>query len=200
MKTRIPAIILLLIFMAVLPFAAAITAKTNNKTSKSSNTAAIEKSKSAAASGTDTDDELICLNLISSIIKDDYCDEALKAIAILVNTNYKARPSEYDEYNNSDTEISDSIKAAYKKAEKQTLLFENTEVYIPYSRCSNGSTYDGDYTYLSPVASPQDCFSEEYSDDIICCGVSLDGINYLCSNGMNAEQALLYYLPKLELA
>ena len=59
----------------------------------------------------------------------------------------------------------------------------------------DGDVVSDNYPYLTSVASPWDCLSEEYDENLRCVGVSMNGVNYLCAKGYSAEDALLYYLP-----
>lgn len=134
---------------------------------------------------------------VANLCGDGYCDEAIRALAILEKTNAAAGQAAGEGADNSGTEI-------YKRAEniynsnKEILLYEGKAVAVPVEVCSNGFTEaDGDKAYIEAVASPWDAFSKRYSSKLSCRGVSADGVNYLCQSGMSAEEALRWYLPKL---
>ena len=94
----------------------------------------------------------------------------------------------------SSEELKERVRAVYFSDKE--LLWQNETKYIPVSPLSNGQTQtDDNYPYLTSVASPWDCLSEEYDENLRCVGVSMNGVNYLCTKGYSAEDALLYYLP-----
>ena len=84
--------------------------------------------------------------------------------------------------------------------QRKSLTVHNEKFFIPYSQSSCGYTLDStDCEYITSVASPWDSFSKSYDESSECIGVSIDGINYLCKNGANAEQALKWYLPEFQI-
>ena len=129
-----------------------------------------------------------------------FCGEALKAIAIIARTNCKSGaelPSEAND--NSDSELYERLENYFKDG--ATVLYsENKPVEIPICKCTSGFTSASEkHDYLSPVASPWDVFSAEQEKAGGFSGVSAAGIDYLCKNGMKAEEALKWYLPKLRI-
>lgn len=150
--------------------------------------------KIANPKGKSPDSDLIC-RVVCLNCKDSYSDETIKAIIRIIKTNIAAG-TEYKADYNSDTELSKRINKILN-SELELYYIKNKLCTIPFSICSNGNTVsDKQYPYLSPVASPWDCFSSDYSADNSCVGVSLDGVDYLCKNGMSAEHALRWYLPE----
>ena len=143
--------------------------------------------------------EIVC-QTAASLCDEGFNDEAIKAVTILVKNDYNLQPESYKSNNyNSNKEIYNKVKEFYHSDTeiKDTNL---QKCFVPYSDCSNGFTYtDSNYTYLESVASPWDCFSDCYSENSECVGVSLNGIKYLCNEGLTAEEALGWYLPKLSI-
>ncbi len=129
-----------------------------------------------------------------------FCDEALKAAAIIARTNSAAGRSTAESADNiSDKELYDRVRSIYY-SDKEILSYSGKPVFIPASMSSNGSTENSSsLEYLDEVASPWDAFSENYSESLCCEGVSMNGIDYLCRCGMSAEEALLWYLPRLKI-
>ena len=68
---------------------------------------------------------------------------------------------------------------------------------VPFAPCSNGNTQASGT--LGSVASPWDCFSPRYDPQNQCSGVSLDGVDYLCKNGLDKEEAIRWYLPEVKI-
>ena len=135
--------------------------------------------------------------------------ETLKAIAILMNTNYKANPDSFkandflyeENASGSIKDVYGEIKKAAESAKNKTLRKNSEALFVPYSETSNGTTYKNkNYKYIHSVASPWDCYQTDFDANAECVGVSLSGIDYLCKNGCSAEEALLWYLPNFEIA
>lgn len=207
---KITACILILVMMAVIPFSAYkcsnIKRVNNTVISKTENNEKEDKSDSS-----NIDNYEIISGITAALCNKDYCDEALKATAILISTDYSVKPEHFDLDNDNifmdNDKIDNSNKEYYSKVENIVnnlgnlyLSVKNKKVFIPYSKATCGYTYESDdCKYIISVASPWDCFSKEYREDTECVGVSLYGINYLCENGATAKQALKWYLPLFEL-
>lgn len=155
-------------------------------------------------------DEAELCGLVAANYNEIYSEETLKALAIILYTNYTADPQNYDLSNTeiclpeSDTENSvkenySTIKSAVTSVYKKTLCTNGKAFFIPFCYSSNGKTStNSEYPYITAVASPWDCYNNtDYDSEYY--GVSLCGINYLCSEGYNYEEALLWYLPDFEI-
>lgn len=135
--------------------------------------------------------------LAASLCGEDFCDEAIRAMVILANTD----KAEMKANNYSDKELYSRVKRIYDSDSELYLHKGDESCYIPYAELSGGVTErDENYPFLCPVASPWDCFDERYSADSRCVGVSLRGVNYLCEQGYSAEEALRHYLPDFEIS
>ena len=202
---KILACSLLLVLMALLPFTAVKCSSDtdkNNLTSSTGKTINDEKN---------SDNNEILVGLTSALCNENFSNEAIKAVAILINTDYKVNPDFFDLENKEvylmKDELDNSLKEYYSRVEKivnsidkKTLTANNENFFIPYSQSSCGYTLASeDCEYITSVASPWDCFSQSYDESSQCIGVSIDGIDYLCKNGANAEQALKWYLPEFEI-
>ena len=125
-----------------------------------------------------------------------------------MNTDYRAKPDSFEandflyEENASGNmkDVYSEIRKAAESGKNKTLRKKSEVLFIPFSETSNGTTYKNvNYKYLHSVASPWDCYAENYDENAECVGVSLSGIDYLCKNGCSAEEALLWYLPDFEI-
>lgn len=205
---KILACALLLILMAMLPFTA-VKCSTSGSKNESALTSSTDTTKTNTKRSDDTNEILV--GLTAAICNENFCDEAIKAIAILINTDYMVNPEYFDLENktvylskdtldNSEKEYYLKVENIVKSMSKETLTVKNEKVFIPYSPLSCGYTLDSeDCEYITPVASPWDCFSQDYYANSECIGVSINGINYLCQSGASAEQALKWYLPEFEI-
>lgn len=207
MKIKVLSIILLFVVMAFLPFVATNCEKKSQQTLSSTQDYAIKADENYKKSN---DKASVLSGLVFALCDEKSCDEYIKAVTILMNTNYTSKPDDFDlsnediyisedKINNSDLELYNKINNIVNSNIEFYLRYNDKIVYIPYSKCSNGHTvYDEQYPYLSAVGSPWDCFSENCKEDDVS-GVSLDGIKYLCSEGESAEKALLWYLKDFEI-
>lgn len=179
MKIKLILTVVFFLLMAALPLGfMVVTIHNTEETQKESNTNKI--------------------NEVASLCSDSFCDDAIKAVAILHKTNTTAGNNQTKAgSNNSNSELYNRVESIYN-SNGEILTFKNKAVAIPYSQCSNGFTItDNRYPYLEAVASPWDRFSKSYSESLNCEGVSINGLDYLCKKGMSAEEALKWYLPQL---
>ena len=207
-RKKILACTLLLVLMALLPFTA-VKCSTSGSKSESKLTSSTGKTNNDTKESDKSN--AILVGLTAAVCNENFCDEAIKAIAILLNTDYEVNPDKFDldnkevycskdELDNSEKEYYSKIESVINSMEKKTLSVKEEKVFIPYSQISCGYTLDSEYCmYIMSVASPWDCFSQDYDEKAECIGVSVNGINYLCQNGATAEQALKWYLPHFEI-
>ena len=207
-RKKILACTLLLVLMALLPFTA-VKCSTSGSKSESKLTSSTGKTNN----DTKASDKYnaILVGLTAAVCNENFCDEAIKAIAILLNTDHEVNPDKFDldnkdvyfskdELDNSKKEYYSKIESIVNSMDKKTLSVKEEKVFIPYSQISCGYTLDSEYCmYIMSVTSPWDCFSQDYDEKAECIGVSVNGINYLCQNGATAEQALKWYLPHFEI-
>lgn len=195
MKQRFIFICIFLIIMAMLPFTA-VKCSFSDKIANS----AIATSDTVI----ENDNEKILCGLVCAMYDESYCTETIRAITILLNTNYLVDSKSFDlenidiyipenELSGSQKDFFGEIKKIVNSNNELYIFKDNQNIYIPYSEISNGRTLENE-NFIS-VASPWDCFSDKYDKDIECYGVSINGIDYLCKNGMDAIEALKWYLP-----
>lgn len=192
--------------MAILPFSAS---KCFYKPQVPSNTVtSFAESTKSNSDIKDKDFGVLC-GITAAVCKKSYCGEAVKAIAILINTDYSAQPENFDlndksvylkEDNISDKEYYAKVKNAVNSVKELYLINGKEKSFVPYNESSCGYTLNSEKNdSIISVASPWDCFFENYDKNTECIGVSLSGLNYLCQNGAKAEDALKWYLPNFEI-
>ena len=208
MKERIFFIGIFLAIMAMLPVVAVKCSSANDNTDTNSATA--DNATDSDFENNNDKNKILC-GLVAAQYEDNYCNETLKAIAILINTDYSLNPDSFDTSNKEvcifEEDAENSLKENYSKIESavnsvaELKININDEIkHIPYCDTSNGNTFENKkYDYLCSVASPWDCYSESYNKSTECVGVSLNGVDYLCQNGASAEEALKWYLPESEI-
>lgn len=198
MKEKLIAVVLLLILTAILPIAVSKCSERSFAKPTVSTSDTPEKPKDSG--------EILCA-LTAGLYKDSYSAETLKAIAILMNTNYKANP---DSFKANDflyeENASGSIKDVYGeikkplRVQKQNAPQNSEALFVPYSETSNGTTYKNEnYRYIHSVASPWDCYQTDFDANAECVGVSLSGIDYLCKTATVPKKHCCGIFPILKL-
>ena len=179
MKEKLIAVVLLLILTAILPIAVSKCSERSFAKPTVSTSDTPEKPKDSG--------EILCA-LTAGLKKASYSAETLKAIAILMNTNYKANPDSFkandflyeENASGSIKDVYGEIKKAAESAKNKTLRKNSEALFVPYSETSNGTTYKNEnYRYIHSVASPWDCYQTDFDANAECVGVSLSGIDYL---------------------
>lgn len=218
MRIKIIFIIVFLLIMAFLPI---IISKCSAPKTTAASLSAVDNTEIVQHTEPDTQSETqpqksselsqaeLC-GLVAANYDESYTQETLKALTVILYTNYTVAPDEYDlsdievclpedKAENSVKENYDSIKSAVSSVYKKTLCTNGEEFYIPFCTSTNGKTSaNSDYPYLTAVASPWDCYSNSDGGGEYC-GVSLNGVNYLCNEGYSFDEALLWYLPDFEI-
>ncbi len=220
MRIKVIFIIIFLLTMAFLPIivskctatkttAASVSTadyaeKPTDNSTEISEKSTIKPQQESSESKAELTDAELC-GMVAAIYDESYCEETLKALAVILYTNYCLAPDDYDlkdsricilESNaeNSVKENYNTIKSAVSAVYKKALCSNGKVLYIPFTSSTNGKTSSSsEYPYLTAVASPWDSYSNANNDEH--CGVSLNGINYLCNDGYSYAQALQWYLP-----
>lgn len=212
MKEKIIAVIFFIILMALLPFTVSKCTGGKTKITAGSTSDVAVKPPKTNTVNTDNntehnyDDTLTAL--VAAKYKSTYCTETIKAITIIMNTNYSAYPQKFksgdflykSEANNSLKEVYSQIQNAVNSVKEKRLYINGKNLFVPFSDSSNGKTYlDSSYSYVSSVASPWDCFEKNTNAKNKCVGVSINGIDCLCKKDSSCEDALKWYLPNFEI-
>lgn len=220
MRIKVIFIIIFLLTMAFLPIivskctatkttAASVSTadyaeKPTDNSTENSEKSTIKPQQESSESKAELTDAELC-GMVAANYDESYCEETLKALAVILYTNYCLAPDDYDlkdsricilESNaeNSVKENYNTIKSAVSSVYKKVLCSNGKVLYIPFTSSTNGKTSSSsEYPYLTAVASPWDSYSNANDDEH--CGVSLNGINYLCNDGYSYAQALQWYLP-----
>ena len=113
---KILACALLLVLMALLPFTAV---KCSNRSSKTEVNLTSSTGKTDNNTKVSDDSNAILVGLTAAICNENFCDETIKAIAILINTDYEINPDNFDLKNKdvylSEDELDNSKKEYYSK-------------------------------------------------------------------------------------
>lgn len=220
MRIKVIFIIIFLLTMAFLPIivskctatkttAASVSTadyaeKPTDNSTENSEKSTIKPQQESSESKAELTDAELC-GMVAANYDESYCEETLKALAVILYTNYCLAPDDYDlkdsricilESNaeNSVKENYNTIKSAVSAVYKKALCSNGKVLYIPFTSSTNGKTSSSsEYPYLTAVASPWDSYSNANDDEH--CGVSLNGINYLCNDGYSYAQTLQWYLP-----
>ncbi len=142
--------------------------------------------------------------IVAYNFKEDYCGEGLKALAIILNSNYKAgdklkRISKKDflkKYKNGASYYS-KIEKTVKEISGSYITYKGKPARIPCCYISNGKCQI-DYPYIRKTSSPWDLLSKSYTFDAKS-NVSLNSINALCENGLSYKESLSRYLKDVKI-
>lgn len=202
----------LLIIVTIVPMAAGIdktketdrvfaeTEKTEKKTETSEST---ENSTEMSENSDDETEQVVSLAL--KYIHEDMSDDGALAILAICKNNYlyckeqNLSPDSVDISGYSD-ELFDKLRVIYRASDIEIKL-RGERVYIPITKLSGGITSTSDeYPYILGVASPWDVLEPEFDARAdYPCGVSVKGIEHLCSEGSSGIEALTWYLPNFEI-
>ncbi len=135
---------------------------------------------------------LIVQNAIND--EDDWNEEALKAMAVVMFTNLKYRDNDFDI---SDVEIANTADAEVKQAVDavygEYLAFEKYVIAAPFTRYSAGKTasaesvYGVDLPYLVSVDVDSDKRTDDYKYDVTISSTELSSIVYKATSENLAE-------------
>ncbi len=148
--------------------------------------------------------EEIIVGVAANNFRKHYDNETIKALILILNTNYKA-----NKINNKDILSKDDFIKKYKNGQEyysnientvkemsdQYITYKNKAVYIPYFKISKGCTEeDKKYPYLKSSACPWDCLKEDFKPESKSVGVSINSLNEICKQGADYKKALTYFV------
>lgn len=148
------------------------------------------------------------IELISSAaayyFRESYSDETLKALVLILNSNYKTgKLSKNERLSKRDflrkykkgRDYYSKIENTVKKLSDRYITYKNKAVYIPCFNLSKGYTEKSkEYPYLKSRACPWDVQAKGFNKKSESIGISLNSLNALCKNGESCEKALEHFL------
>lgn len=151
--------------------------------------------------------------LLSKEFKPEYNQETIKALGIILQSNYSHKEISNEELNHNNLSKDDFYEKYgekadeyYKKIQEATnsiynkiILHNNKKVYIPYCYVLNSSADNSEYEYFKNVATPWDCLKSEYKTSNNTEGISINTLNILCDSGYSYENALNYFLKDIQI-
>lgn len=155
------------------------------------------------------------LGITAAKFRKEYSEETLKAIVIILNTNYMENKNNFNlndskdylsqkefnkKYGNDAEKYYSMIENATESAKGKYITYKSKAVYIPFFYLSEGYTERSlKYPYIRNSASPWDCLSKGYKENNNTTGVSLNGLNTLCKKGLSCKKALKWYLQDIKI-
>ena len=117
---------------------------------------------------------------VSREFKPEYDVETLKAITVILQSNYSAKENSlqkpentymdkndfYKKYKNKSDKYYKRIKQAVDDVFNQTIVYRNKEIYIPYRDVLNENCDNSEYTYIKNCATPWDCLNKKYKNTL----------------------------------
>ena len=184
MKKHFTALILASLFLILIPlFIVKLNAPNNEKQSYNS--------KNEISGG-------LTAEMLAYEFREEYCREGLKALAIILNSNYKAgvklknlSKTEFIKKHKNGAYHYSLLENTVKETADYCVTYKAKAVIIPYSYVTNGKC-ENDYAYLRNTANPRDFINPEYKFNSPS-GVSLYSINELCKKGLSCEESLSRY-------
>ncbi|MGN0488541.1 MAG: hypothetical protein ACI4HO_04700 [Ruminococcus sp.] len=198
MKKKLIIIILILVLMLGIPLFT-----TNNMIINDIKNNYLVKENTKASTNAQLSDKETIYCIVSEKYRDEYCDETIKAMTIILYSNYKIKPDKYklngnykEEYvkkysENKFHKLTNTIDKVYGNI----ITYKNKPVYIPLCYKSAGFTESSkEYPYIKNAASPWD---NTKSNNKVC--VSLNGINNLCKKAYSYKEAMAWYLKNVKI-
>lgn len=143
--------------------------------------------------------------------KTEYSVETLKAITIILQSNYSYKEKLPDKNNNyidkesfckkygsNGKKYYNRIKTAVNAVYGKVILHKGKKIYVPYRYVINSGS-GTKYTYLKKSATPWDCLNKKYKSFKSSYGISLNTINQLCHSGFTYKEALNYFLNNTQI-
>ncbi len=125
--------------------------------------------------------------------KKEYSDETLKALALILNSNYKAgvklKTMPKNDFIKKHGEKNYSkLENTAKEFEDKCLVYKGKAAPVPYAFVTSGKTEGNKkYPYIKNTACPWDALSKRSDESA---AVSLNSINKLCGLGLSYTEAL----------
>ena len=146
--------------------------------------------------------------IITGIAANNFCkhyeNETIKALILILNTNYKANKIDKKDILSKDDfirkykkgqEYYSNIENTVKEMSDQYITYKNKAVYIPYFKISKGCTEkDKKYPYLKSSACPWDCLKKDFKPESKSVGVSINSLNEICKRKADYKKALAYFV------
>lgn len=133
-----------------------------------------------------------------------YDKETIKAIVLILNTNYNAEKYNKDEilskkdfvkkFKKGETYYSE-IEKYVKDMENETITYKNKAVYLPYFKVSKGYTDKSKkYPCLKACACPWDTLKKDFKNSENTVGISINSLDKLCKKGLGYREAVMRFL------
>ncbi len=199
MKKAILWTVLLVLLIAIIPISAGV--KQDHNTKKTENSQANEKDTITL---NENEQDSVISNVME-YLTEDADTEGKKAVVALCKNNALAQKIKGNKLKTTKvSKYSDSFYEELKKIlnEDDTLITHNGDrVYIPIAKLCPGHIVESeDFPYISSVACPWDIQSSDYIKGYdYPCGISIYGINSLCSLGFEYKYVLAYFLPQFSI-
>ena len=135
---------------------------------------------------------------------ENYCKEGLKAIGIILNSNYKSgvkvktlsKKEFLQKYKKGESYYS-FIEKISEEIKDRCITYKGKTVKIPYCYITDGSCKE-EKPYLKSTANPWDLLNAKYSFDAKS-GVSMNSINLMCKKGLSCEESLNRFFKNIKI-
>ncbi|MCR5653647.1 MAG: hypothetical protein K6F88_07575 [Ruminococcus sp.] len=190
MKKHIIALILTSVFLISIPL---FTVNINTTKSKKSSFNSDKEIKSGVST-----------EILAYEFKKEFCEEGLKAVAIILNSNYKSgvklntlsKSNFLKKFTDGERYYS-LIEKTIEETGGRYITYKGKPVKIPCSFVTDGKC-DSVYPYLRDTCNPADLINPHYTFNSSS-GVSFNSINKLCKKGLSFEECLDRYFTDIKI-
>ncbi len=133
-----------------------------------------------------------------------YCRETLKALVLILNSNYKAgafdkndmiKKSDFIKKFKKGKDYYSIIENTVKKTGDECISYKGKAASIPYFKVSKGYTNSSKkYPYLKACACPWDTRKKDCKNSENTVGVSINTLDKLCAMGLDCKTALRHFI------
>lgn len=133
-----------------------------------------------------------------------YDEKTLKALILILNSNYKAKKlNKHDSIDKNDfikkykngKNYYSKIENTVKELDGEYITYKNKPVYIPLFKVSKGNTdFSKKYPYLDAAACPWDKIKKDFKSSGKEVGISVNTLDKLCAQGLSYKEAVGYFL------
>ncbi len=200
MKKAILWIILLILLSAIIPITAGIKYDINTKETVNSDADA-----TTSVELNDDEKDAVISNVMEYVTEefDTECKKAVVALCknnalVQKNNGLKPKATQVSKYSDS---FYEELKEILSE-DDTTISFNGDRVYIPIVKLCPGYIVEcADYPYISSVACPWDLQHQNYNKRFdYPCGISINGLQSLCSSGLDCKYTLSHFLPQFTIS
>lgn len=160
---------------------------------------AIDVFQNSSTNETDKLTALVCASY-----RDEYCDEAVRGLVIILNSNYKTKKNKFSDSDFMGKEVFikkygedkySFIEKTSNELSDKTIKYKKKTVYTPLFYLSDGYVMKSKkYPHLKDCACPWDKLSDGFEECGNINGISMNTLNELCKKGASYKEAIKWFI------